>query len=80
MKNPELCCNCAYWTLCKEEGSLPNDYCGMYVSAYGEDDQEVREYCRAWRKEHGICNGCKYSTPDHDCSVYELTRGATGDE
>ena len=68
MSNPELCCNCAQWDTCKAEGVLPNDYCGMY-----EPEQTTKEqaHCDNWRKEHHFCNGCEYSTEDHDCKIYD---------
>lgn len=73
MKNPELCCNCAHWTICKAEGVMPNDYCGQYQPFYTEEELEIVEHCRQWRKEHGCCNNCKYSTDDYDCKHYEIT-------
>lgn len=81
MKNPELCCNCAHWTVCKAEGVMPNDYCGQYQPFYTDEEmREQRAYCRMWIKEHGICNGCKYSTADYDCEVYEATKGVKLDD
>ena len=75
MSNPELCCNCAQWTICKEEGVMPNDYCGQYQPFYTEEELAIREHCRQWRTEHGFCNNCKYSTIDYDCEVYDITEG-----
>ena len=40
MKNPELCCNCAHWIICKAEGVMPNDYCGLYQSEQTTKEQE----------------------------------------
>ena len=77
MSNPELCCNCIHYEIsCRDDGILPNDYCGMYESK----EAVIKEICRKHREKYGVCNGCEYSTKDHDCSVYELTRGAMDDE
>ena len=36
----EICANCAHWIICKAEGALPNDYCGLYQSEQTTDEQE----------------------------------------
>ena len=40
MSNPELCCNCVHYEIsCRDDGILPNDYCGMYESALTTDEE-----------------------------------------
>jgi len=68
----EICANCGDWEKCKAEGALPNDYCGKYYSCMDLSDvHSVEEYCRKWKKERHFCNGCRYSTENNDCKVFD---------
>lgn len=66
----EICANCGDWEKCKAAGALPNDYCGMYYSSDLTNVESVEKHCENWRKEHRVCNGCRYSTEDYDCRVF----------
>lgn len=63
----EICKNCVHYEIsCKDDGVLPNDFCGMYEAL----EKVQQEQCENWRKEHHFCDGCEYATAQKQCSLY----------